>query len=128
MTRAVRRLRGLLAVAGVAATLVISASGAFAQDRDAGEGDDPSGRSTSFQAVTGPTAETVAGGTLLLSAYAVVWVLVALYVGRLAMASGRTARDLARLETALAKAERDQKNGPKGAAGGEPKREAEKGS
>lgn len=127
MTRAVARLRGWLAVAGFVAVVSACACGVLAQDRDAGE-DDPSGRSTSFQAVTGPTRETVAGGTLLVSAYAVVWVLVALYVGRLAMASSRTARDLARLETALSKADREPRASGKGDAASAPKDEAEKGS
>jgi len=128
MTRAVRRLRVWLAAAGFVAIVVGCASAVLAQDRDAGEGDDPSGRSAAFQAVEGPTRESISGGTLMLSAYAVVWVLVAGYVARIALSSSRTARDLSRLEAALAKMEREPTPARKGEPASATKGEAEKGS
>ncbi len=126
MNSAVRRSRKWLAAAGLVAIVACSGGGVLAQDHDAGVIEDPTNRATAFQAVTGPTRESISGGTLLLSAYAVVWVLVVGYVGRIALASARVARDLGRLERALEKAEREPKEGWKGDAAKAPKGEAEK--
>ena len=105
------------ALAAFALLMILGASSAVvAQRRDAGAGasEDPDGRATSFQAVTGPTREDVPGGTLLIAAYGVAWLLVIAYVGRLALASSRTASDLARLERALGKAAPEPKQVSKG--------------
>jgi CcmD family protein len=59
-------------------------------------------RSQSFQAVQGAVREDVAGGPLLLAAYAVIWVLVLLYVIRLVRLQARAQADLDRLERVLA--------------------------
>jgi CcmD family protein len=60
-------------------------------------------RATSFQAVQGGVREDIAGGPLLLAAYAVIWVAVLLYVFRLVRLQQRAQQDLARLESVLAK-------------------------
>jgi CcmD family protein len=71
---------------------------AAAQDANGGAG---TGRETEFVAMTGPAQESVPGGALLVSAYAAVFVLLAAYVGRLALLQASTSRELARLEAAL---------------------------
>jgi len=104
-----------LGAAPLAALGLGAPSIARAQDADAGVSDDPDGRATSFQSVTGPTTEDVPGGALLIGAYAVAWILVLAYVGRLALASAKTDRDIARVEKALAAAAKR----PSGGAGAE---------
>lgn len=61
------------------------------------------GRSTEFRAMTGPAQESVPGGMLMVSAYAVVWVVVFGYVLRLGGLSSATRTKLDRLEQALSK-------------------------
>jgi hypothetical protein len=61
-------------------------------------------RATSFQAVEGPTAEQVPGGTLLIAAYAVVLVLLVAYVGRLGSLQRKNQNELARLSEAVERA------------------------
>lgn len=61
------------------------------------------GRSTEFRAMTGPAQESVPGGMLMVSAYAVVWVVVFGYVLRLGGLSSSTRTKLDRLEQALSK-------------------------
>ena len=58
-------------------------------------------RATSFQAVEGPPKEDIAGGPLLLGAYAFVLVLVVGYAARLGSLQAKTSRELARLTRAL---------------------------
>lgn len=58
-------------------------------------------RSQSFRAVEGAVKEDIAGGPLLVAAYAVIWVLVLLYVVRLVRLQQRAERDVARLERVL---------------------------
>ncbi len=85
----------------VAASLFVGslfAGSAAAQDANGGAG---TGRETEFVAMTGPAQESVPGGALLVSAYAAVFVLLAAYVGRLALLQASTSRELARLEAAL---------------------------
>lgn len=54
-------------------------------------------RATQFVGVTGPEAESVPGGGLLLAAYAVVWILVFLYLLRMRGLQRQTAEELERL-------------------------------
>ncbi len=61
-------------------------------------------RSATFQAVEGASAEDVPGGPLLVSAYAVVLVLLVGYVVWLARLQAGTARELARLRAAVERA------------------------
>lgn len=58
-------------------------------------------RATSFQAVQGAQREEVSGGALLVSAYAVVLVLLVAYVGRLGVMHKKTANEVERLSRAL---------------------------
>lgn len=60
-------------------------------------------RATAFQAVEGPQKEQVPGGALLVSAYAVVMVLLVGYVGRLALLQSKTAAEVERLTRALSR-------------------------
>jgi hypothetical protein len=75
------------------------AGGAAQDGKDAAES-----RATAFQAVEGPQKEQVPGGTLLISAYAFVLVLLVAYVARLASLQSRTAAEVERLTRALERA------------------------
>ena len=95
-----RFLISSLAALALAVTLALSAAQpAFAQ-----EGETPADdRAQSFQAVSGAVKEDVAGGPLLLAAYAFVWVAVFGYVWRLSLLHARVESSLGRLDAALAK-------------------------
>jgi CcmD family protein len=101
---------GLLVALSIAAASSMVASRTAAQDANGG-----TGRETEFVAMTGPAQESVPGGTLLVSAYAAVFVLLAAYVGRLALLQASTSRELARLDAALRAREG---GGAGGSAGG----------
>ncbi len=58
-------------------------------------------RAAQFVGVTGPDAESVPGGTLLLAAYAVVWVLLFLFLMRLRRLQSGTAEELERLSAEI---------------------------
>lgn len=58
-------------------------------------------RATSFQAVEGPQKEQVAGGPLLVGAYAFVLVLLVGYVARLASLQSKTTAEVERLTRAI---------------------------
>jgi hypothetical protein len=90
-------------VASLALSLcVLGASGAaYAQDRDAGVVEGATGRETEFVAMTGPAKESVPGGALLVSAYAVILLLLFAFVGRMALLQSSTSKELARLDVAL---------------------------
>ena len=98
-------MRRTLAGIGLTWALFAGAAPAFAQDDDAGtasSADPGTSRSAQFRAVHGAPREHVAGGPLLIAAYAVAWLLVLGYVARLGMMQARTRRDVERLERALA--------------------------
>jgi CcmD family protein len=59
-------------------------------------------RAQSFQAVTGAVKEDVAGGPLMLAAYAVVWLCVFFYVFRMVRLQRGVEDNLSRLERSLA--------------------------
>ena len=74
---------------------------------EAAEAVDPEeDRASAFRAVSGPEAEQVPGGTLLIAAYGVIWVLVLGWFWRLGRLQARTRDDLERLRASL-DAERD---------------------
>jgi CcmD family protein len=58
-------------------------------------------RATSFEAVTGPAKEDVAGGPLLLAAYAIVWLVVFGYVFHLVRLHRGVEDNLTRVERAV---------------------------
>lgn len=58
-------------------------------------------RSQAFVAVEGAVAEDIAGGPLMLGAYAVIWVLVLAYVFRIAHLHNKTQVELDRLSKVL---------------------------
>jgi len=89
---------GALSYAGAVLAGLLSSAQAFAQDAQDAAAD----RAQSFRAVQGAVQEDVAGGPLLVTAYAVVWVLLLLFVVRLVRQQQSTARDLERLERQLA--------------------------
>lgn len=62
-------------------------------------------RATQFVGVTGPEAESIPGGGLLLAAYAVVWILIFLYLWRMRNLQRQTAEELERLSTELRRSE-----------------------
>jgi CcmD family protein len=66
-------------------------------------------RAQSFQAVTGAVKEDVAGGPLMLAAYAVVWLAVFFYVFRMVRMQRGVEDNLSRLERSLAHTTQDSK-------------------
>ena len=62
-------------------------------------------RAAQFVGVTGPEAESISGGALLLSAYAVVWVLLFLFLFRMRGLQRQTAEELERLAAEVRAAE-----------------------
>lgn len=87
----------LLGLASLAAPAML-----LAQEQPEGEYEDPAEeRATAFRAVEGPQTEDVPGGALLIGAYALVWVLVLLYVLRLGSMQAGLAREVDRLERSL---------------------------
>jgi CcmD family protein len=75
--------------------------GAPAAQADAQGADASEQRSQSFQAVRGAVKEDVAGGPLLVIAYAAIWVVLLLYVVRLVRLQQRVLTDVERLERVL---------------------------
>ena len=78
-------------------TLALTLSGvAFAQSDSAADD-----RAASFQTVTGAVKEDVAGGPLMLAAYAVVWLAVFIYVFRMIRLQRGMEDSLSRLERSI---------------------------
>lgn len=88
------------------------------QERAAGTAaaaDDPaSRRATAFRSVSGASIEQVSGLQLMVAAYALIWLLVLAYVGRLAALQARSEREQRRLERLLAT---DKTSGASGDSG-----------
>jgi CcmD family protein len=61
-------------------------------------------RSQAFVAVEGAVAEDIEGGPLMLTAYAIIWVLMLAYVFRLAHLHNKTSVELTRLSKVLSQA------------------------
>lgn len=62
-------------------------------------------RAAQFVGVTGPEAESIPGGALLIAAYAVVWVLLFLFLYRMRGLQRQTAEELERLAAEVRAAE-----------------------
>jgi CcmD family protein len=93
---------GALAIAGLVALSVPSVSSAQDQPEQGEQAEDPAeSRSTAFRAMEGADTEHVPGGTLVIAAYAFIWLLMMGYVFRLSRISAATARDVERLEKSL---------------------------
>lgn len=58
-------------------------------------------RATQFVGVTGPEAESIPGGGLLLGAYAIVWAFIFLYLLRMRGLQRQTAEELERLSAEI---------------------------
>lgn len=98
-----------LIVAFVLASTVFIAPGLLAQDEVAEPDstsehvtEDPADeRATQFVGVRGPDAENVPGGALLLAAYAIVWVLLFVFLLRIRGLQKQTADELERLSAEI---------------------------
>jgi CcmD family protein len=84
-----------------AAGAVVTADMASAQDGQAAATADD--RAASFQAVSGGTKEDVAGGPLMLLAYAAVWIIVFGYVYRINKLQRGVEANVERLERSIAR-------------------------
>ncbi len=62
-------------------------------------------RAAQFVGVTGPDAESVPGGALLVAAYAVIWVLLFLFLMRMRRLQRQTAEELERLSAQIGASE-----------------------
>jgi CcmD family protein len=84
-----------------AAGVVVSADLASAQDAQPEAAADD--RAASFQAVSGGTKEDIAGGPLMLLAYAAVWIIVFGYVYRINRLQRGVEANVERLERSIAR-------------------------
>lgn len=91
----------VFAIAMPFSAILLTSATAHAQVPDAGVAPGDTGRETEFVAMTGPARESVPGGALLVSAYAIIWLILCGYVGRLALLQSSTSKELVRLEKAL---------------------------
>jgi len=89
---------GLATTGSSLASMALGPAVAAAQD---GGGDSAGDRASAFRAVEGADAEQVPGGTLLLSAYGVMWLFVFAYVFRLQRMQTATHAEVARLARVL---------------------------
>ena len=91
-----KRLLAALALAFTltAGSLALDANPSFAQDTEDTEEGSPEDRAASFQSVSGPQVEDVPGGALMIGAYGVAWLLVVLYLWRLASLQRKTAAEV----------------------------------
>lgn len=94
-------MRVLLWVIGSGLLGLVPAAALAEETAAAEEKDAASDRSAAFRAVQGPDSEQVPGGTLLISAYAVVMVLLVGYVGRLGLLQRKTNAEVARLTATI---------------------------
>jgi CcmD family protein len=97
-----------LIVAFVLVTTMLIAPGLLAQEETlkpsstSEQVEDPSDeRATQFVGVRGPDAEQVSGGALLLGAYAVVWLLLFVFLLRMRRLQRQTADELHRLSVEI---------------------------
>ena len=90
-------LRFFIAQLGLFLAWAASVTTAAAQS-----GETADDRAQSFQAVAGAVKEDVAGGPLMLAAYAVVWLAVFFYVFRMVRLQRGVEDNLSRLERSLA--------------------------
>ena len=99
-----------LIVAVVLGCAALSPTGALAQagtvdepqaEEDAAEETPAEERATQFVGVRGADAERIPGGALLLGAYAIVWVLLLIYLFRMRRLQRQTADELERLSAEI---------------------------
>ncbi|MEM7434423.1 MAG: CcmD family protein [Myxococcota bacterium] len=93
-----------LVIAFATAVAILSSPLAMAQapdtagsTADSGTADPADERAAQFVGVTGAEAERIPGGTLMLAAYAIVWILLFGYLFRMRMMQRQTADELRRL-------------------------------
>lgn len=105
-------MQALIAALVLACTMLItpavSAEDAPAEPEASAQGAEETAaeeRATQFVGVTGPDAESVPGGALLLAAYAIVWVLLFLFLVRIRRLQQQTAEELERLSAELGASE-----------------------
>jgi CcmD family protein len=90
----------------LAFVLALSASPALAEqaaEEETSEEDAAESRAATFEAADGAQAESVPGGTLLIAAYGIVWLLLFGFVASIALRQARTSSELERLKRELAK-------------------------
>jgi CcmD family protein len=97
-----RTARSVLLALGLFAVGAVPAAVALGQPPGMEEVDPGQERASEFRAVTGPQAESVPGGMLLVGAYAVIFLLLLGYIVRLGLLQSRIATDVDRLERSLA--------------------------
>jgi CcmD family protein len=97
-----RRMRSMVLALSLFAGALVPLSATYAQDAQPASDD----RAASFQAVTGGVKEDVAGGPLMLAAYAIVWLAVFGYVFRLVRLQRGVEANLERLERTLGSAQK----------------------
>ena len=97
-------MRALVSSVLLGLTLLF-ASPAFAEDDSAAEQATEETaaeeRAAQFVGVTGPDAESIPGGALLLAAYAIVWILLFLFLLRMRGLQRQTAEELERLSAEI---------------------------
>lgn len=107
----VRALRHRLATLALAGALALLATPALAEEPAADDAQGESAaesRAEAFRAVEGAVEEDIAGGPLMLGAYAITWVFLFLYVVRLTSLQQRTQREVERLAGILSSAGGDK--------------------
>jgi len=82
---------------------MLTATTSFAQPRPANEADD---RATDFKAVEGTTGEHFNGYTLMVEAYAAIWIILMLWIGLLWRKQADLNGRVSGLEAAIGRAER----------------------
>ncbi len=94
-----RWLTALVLSVGLLGSVASVTGTARAQDQGQTQGEGAaSERATAFRAVTGATKEHVPGGTLMVTAYALVWLLLLGLVVRIGRLQARTSREIEQLE------------------------------
>lgn len=99
MNRVTRALSHAALFAGLAVGLAAPTIAAAQEDQPTMEA-----QAMRFERVEGPDQENVPGGTIMVVAYAVIWLLLLGFVVRLGMLHRGTAQDVGRLERSLAAA------------------------
>lgn len=94
---------GLLLLGALFFTAAVRAEEPPSEANDSAQADETPAeeRAAQFVGVTGPDAESVPGGALLLAAYAIVWVLLFLFLARLRRLQSQTAEELERLSAEM---------------------------
>ena len=100
-------MRALVSAVLIGLSVVLAASalaeepGVVAENQERSAETAAEERATQFVGVTGPEAESIPGGALLLAAYAVVWLLLFLFLLRMRGLQRQTAEELERLSAEI---------------------------